>query len=308
MTISLLPGAHEMPLSPEKTVLQHCLENGISLPHACGGEGKCSTCRVAVLEGEAACDPRTAEEKVLAERFSFPPEIRLGCQLRVKDHVVLRRLILDDEDQTLMVGAPASLPKAVGVEVPMAVLFVDIRGFTTFSEQLLPYDIVHALNRYFFHMGTAVQECGGEINNYMGDGFMALFSKGDAMESCRQAVKAGLKMLEQMECVGKYFQSLHGRQFSIGIGIHYGEVIQGSIGFGETRRNTVIGDVVNFASRIESMTKEVGVPFLVSEAVYQVLKEEIEFQKKSEIAIRGKKGTYSLYEVLGKRSFFPLAQ
>jgi adenylate cyclase len=239
-------------------------------------------------------------ERDLAQRFAFPENIRLGCQLRVRGELSIRRLVLDAEDQ-MLASRPLleNLPTAVGVERPMAILFADIRGFTTFSENLLPYDIVHALNRYFFHMGKVIYAHGGEINNYMGDGLIALFSKGDESECCGQAVQAGLEMIREMDAGKDYLESSYGRSFGLGIGVHYGEVIDGTIGYRETQRRTVIGDAVNFASRVESMTKEFGVPFLVSDVVYQSLKERgaIRFHPREVSFIRGKTGLHLLYEV-----------
>lgn len=301
--IRFSPGFHVLKLDPSKTVLQHCLDHGISLPHACGGEAKCSTCRVVILEGAEFCNPPSIEEEELSKRFSFPKNIRLGCQLRANQGISLRKLILDSEDQLMVsLSAQEKRPIAVGVEISMAILFIDIRGFTHFSEQLLPYDIVHALNRFFHQMGEAIKKFGGEVNNYTGDGFMALFSQGDSISCCRQAVQAGFEMIRRMESVRDYICSLHGRTFQMGIGIHYGKVIYGTFGHQESQRMTAIGDAVNFASRVEGMTKEIGVEMLVSEGVYEHLKSEFLFSKKSEIPIRGKSGLFQLFTVVEKES------
>lgn len=151
----LLPDHRSVEATPDETILQVSLQAGIPHTHICGGNARCSTCRVLILEGLAHCTPRNSEEQVLASSLHFSPDIRLACQTRVTADVELRRLVLDaeDVDLTSQLGAAARTSSAVGQEKRMTVLFADIRGFTAFAEALPPYDVVHVLNRYFDLMG-----------------------------------------------------------------------------------------------------------------------------------------------------------
>src|SRR2546422_11073782 len=86
---------------PAETILQASLRSGIPHAHACGGNARCSTCRVLVLEGLEHCDPPNEKERVLADRLHFTAEIRLACQTTISKEVTLRRLVLDEEDLQL---------------------------------------------------------------------------------------------------------------------------------------------------------------------------------------------------------------
>src|SRR4029077_10310577 len=114
--------------------------------------------------------PRNDKETALAEKLGFSAEIRLACQTTVNGDVKLRRLILDSEDASLASNLAAERsPCSVGEEKRLAILFADIRGFTSFAEKMLPYDVIHILNRYFNKMGMIISSHSGRIDNYMGD-------------------------------------------------------------------------------------------------------------------------------------------
>ncbi|HTG17358.1 MAG TPA: adenylate/guanylate cyclase domain-containing protein [Blastocatellia bacterium] len=283
-----------------ETILQVSLRSGISHAHACGGHARCSTCRILIVEGVDHCAPRNEKEQALAERLHFTPDIRLACQTTISDDVKVRRLVIDEEDlqlaNQLTRGAVLS---AVGEEKKLAVLFSDIRGFTPFAEALPPYDVVHVLNRYFHQMGRVITSFGGNIDNYAGDGLMALFGMNDSVEAPLHAVKAGLGMLEAVERLRPYLEAIHCKSFQIGIGIHYGEVVVGEIGAENLKRVTAIGDAVNLASRIESANKQSGTRLLISEETYNEVKGRVNVGRTIRISLPGKSGEYSLYEVTG---------
>jgi adenylate cyclase len=284
----------------DETILRVSLRAGIAHAHACGGNARCSTCRISIVEGLDHCTPRNEKEKELAERLRFGPDMRLACQTAVVGDVKLRRLVLDEEDVELtdQVGATATA-SAVGEEKRVAVLFSDIRGFTPFAEALPPYDVVHVLNRYFHEMGQVITRNGGRIDNYMGDGLMALFGLERPEGAATQAVRAGLEMIEAMGRLKPYLESIHGRSFEIGIGIHYGEVVVGAIGASSMKRVTAIGDAVNLASRIESANKQAATRLLISEETYTEVKDLARVGKTVRARLPGKSGEYTLYEIIG---------
>lgn len=295
--VCYLPDEKRVDAETGETLLHASLRASIAHAHACGGNARCSTCRVLIVDGLEHCAPPNDKETRLAERLHFGPDIRLACQTTVSGDVELRRLVLDAEDLEIV----GSSPRSVGEEKQLAILFADIRGFTSFAETLPPYDVVHVLNRYFHQVGHAIQRNGGCIDNYMGDGLMALFGVEDSSGATLQAIRAGLDMLDAVERLRPYLQSIYTRSFHIGIGVHYGEVVVGAIGHDETKRVTAIGDAVNMASRIESVNKQAGTEFLISEATYDHVKELIRVGKTIEVTLPGKSGEYTLYEVLGMR-------
>jgi adenylate cyclase len=281
------------------TILQASLQNGIPHTHVCGGNARCSTCRVLVLSGLEHCCPRNEKEQKMADRRNFSPTVRLACQTSIGGDVTLRRLVIDNEDEELVdqevLGAS---PRSVGEERQVAILFSDIRGFTAFSEAHLPYDVIHVLNRYFNRVGSIINRHGGQIDNFMGDGIMALFGTDDAPDATLRAVRAGVEMLIAVEAMQPYFEVQFKTNFRIGVGVHFGEVVLGVVGVGERRRLTAIGDAVNLASRIESANKEAGTGFLISEDAYQQVRDRVQIGKHVELPIKGKTGEYSLHEVL----------
>jgi adenylate cyclase len=304
-TIRILPDDVLIESAPGETLLDASLRAGVAHAHACGGHAHCSTCRVEVTDGIEDCAPRTAAEQALADRLGFAPQLRLACQTAANNSVTMRRLILDDDDVALVdqrVRSAAAV--AAGEERTLAILFADIREFTAFSEQLPAHDVVHVLNRYFHAMGREVSRFGGCIDNYMGDGLMALFGLSESKQETEgsaalHAVQAGLAMLNTMDALKPYLATAYGRSFDMRIGIHFGEAVVGSVGAAGRERVTAIGDAVNFASRIESANKTIGTRLLISDTLHARVGSHFRVGRSINIPIHGKSGEYALYEVLG---------
>ncbi|MGH7600142.1 MAG: adenylate/guanylate cyclase domain-containing protein [bacterium] len=299
--IYYLPDERELETAEAETILQTSLRAGIPHAHACGGKARCSTCRVLILEGLEHCNPRNAKEKKLAERLHFGSEIRLACQTRITDHVKLRRPVLDEIDVELTSQIkPGAAPGSVGEEKQIAILFADISGYTAFCEALPPYDVIHVLSRYFHLMGQVISRHGGYISDYIGDGIMALFGIEDPARAAVQAVKAGIEMLATVEKLNPYLETMYKKSFHIRIGVHYGEVVVGTIGVANMKKMAAIGDAVNFASRIEVANKELGTKFLISEDTYNEVRNHVRVNRCCiHVTLRGKSGEYVLYEVIG---------
>ena len=277
--------------------------NRLGIPHTqvCGAIARCSTCRVMILEGLDNCSPRNVREQLLADRLHLGADIRLACQTTISGPVTLRRLVLDAADIELTSQLnPDKTPISAGEEKKIAILFADIRQFTPFSEALPPYDVIHILNRYFQEMGSVIKQNRGVINNYMGDGLMALFGVDQPENATLNAVKAGLGMLEAVERLKSYLLNIYGMSFDIGVGVNYGNVVLGRVGAKDQRRMTAIGDAVNFASRIEEANKEYGSHLLISAQAYgEVMQQAQTGRQFNEVALKGKSGSYQLLEITG---------
>lgn len=299
--LTYFPDTREVEAQPGDTILQTSLKNDIPHTHVCGGNARCTTCRVIVLEGLQNCSfPRNEKEQRLADRLHFDSTIRLACQTRVLGDVKVRRLVLDDQDIALV---DQTLPKRAngfaGEEKVLTILFADIRDFTSFAEKQLPYDVIHLLNRYFHLMGDVIEKYNGRIDNYMGDGLLAVFENDSPGAAALDAVKAGLEMLATMEKMQPYLEQNYGQNLQIGIGIHCGTVVAGTIGRATQKNEMIIGDAVNFASRIEAATKESGTHILISGAVYERVKEVIPCRQSLQVPVKGKRGQHHLFEVMG---------
>lgn len=285
---------------PGQSLLQVALKNGLPHIHACGGNARCSTCRVMVHEGVEHCLPRNPAEQAMADRKGLEPNIRLACQTTVTGPVRVRRLVLDDADLEVAV-AHGSV--TTGREARIAILFSDVREFTRFSESQMPYDVVHVINRYFRRMGEIVLAHEGFIDKYVGDGLMALFglNEPDPQKSCRDAIGAGLAMIDALADLNTYLKRTFNTTFGIGVGIHFGAVVIGQVGHPRKMQFTAIGDAVNTASRVESATKDAAVGLLVSDSVRQHLAAFLDTGVEVDAALKGKAGTHRLYEVLSLR-------
>jgi adenylate cyclase len=149
----------------------------------------------------------------------------------------------------------------------VCVLFLDIRDFTGFAEKRSPADVVAYLNTIFGEAVDAVVKHRGIVNKFMGDGFMAVFGAPVADENpCAAAVDAGLDLLERVERLARDGRIPATR---VGLGLHAGPAIVGNIGSSHRKEYTVIGDVVNVASRVEALNKPLGSQMLVTEEVWR---------------------------------------
>ncbi|MBR0952753.1 adenylate/guanylate cyclase domain-containing protein [Bradyrhizobium canariense] len=153
----------------------------------------------------------------------------------------------------------------------VAVMFVDFRGFTAGAQTRTPQEVVDRLDGAFAVLVDILDRQGGIVNKFLGDGFLALFGAPlEASDAAHRAVAAGREMLTAMERINAQTSW----PLRIGIGIHFGEVVAGNIGSPRRKEYTVIGDTVNFASRLEALNKEFGSQLLISAAVREVLGED----------------------------------
>lgn len=299
--IHYLPDDKRIEVDEGEIILEASLRFKIPHTHVCGGLGRCSTCRVLVVEGLENCGERSSAEIGISEQLHFTPAMRLACQTQIFDDVTVRRLALDTEDLDIINDEMRGkvIPNTIDKEKQIAILFADIRGFTSFSEKVLPYDVIYVLNRYFRKMGRVISRYDGMINNYMGDGLMALFGLEDSQQAAEQAVRAALEMVEAMEQFNPHLEMLYQQRLNIGIGIHYGSAVIGEVGASDNKRVTAIGDAVNLASRIESANKLIGTTLLVSESIYEQVREQVVINQCHQLQLPGKSGEYRLYEVVG---------
>jgi adenylate cyclase len=299
--IHYLPDDKRIEANKGETILLAALRAGIEHAHLCGGRSRCSTCRVIILEGLQHCEPRNAKEQAIADMLGFDQKVRLACQTVVRGNVKLRRLVTDvlEDVEITSLYIEGVEPCSIGVEKYILILFSDIQGFTPFAENLPPYDVIYALNLYFQKVGEVIARHGGVINNYMGDGFMALFETDDPNEGALRAVRAGLELIGAIQELKPYLLELYNKTFQIRVGLHYGQVVAGKLGSPGNKKMTVIGDAVNFASRIEAANKQAGTQFLISTDTYTLVREHIRIGQCVRVTLPGKSGEYDLYEVVG---------
>lgn len=265
------------------------------IPHhsACGGRGRCSTCRARVLEHDGSLPAPGPLEQTTLTRIRAQPDVRLACQLRPAGNVKIAPL-LDASSITIAPRLAANL--SPGQEREVAVLFCDIRSFTALSDRRLPFDTVFLLNRYFAAVGRSVEEADGRLDKFIGDGAMAIFGLETSKEqACRQAIGAAGAILEEIRKLSRELSGELSQPLRLAIGIHAGPAIAGEMGYGRTTGVTVIGDTVNVASRLESVAKELNAALVVSDEVLSLAGLRLHGAEGRTVDIRGRSRPLSVH-------------
>ncbi len=188
------------------------------------------------------------------------------------------------------------MPRSLGVEREIAVLFCDLRGFTSLSEGRLPYDTVFILNRYFKAMGEAIEGAGGRVDKFIGDGIMALFGlESDAAAASRAALEAARGMAQALDLLNRDLAVELEEPLRMGIGLHLGPVILGEMGHGPAASLTAIGDTVNVASRLEALTKEFACMVVVSAQLVERAGVHLVGGRRRELDLRGRTGRLAVW-------------
>ena len=197
-------------------------------------------------------------------------------------------------------------PLGNGRRQRVTVMFSDIRGFTGKSEDLPPEAVVAFLNDYFSRMVGAVFEYEGMLDKYIGDGMMAVFGAPILHEDhALRAVQAALRMRQELELLNQELVAKGESPLAIGIGLHTGESVIGNIGTEQRLDYTAIGDTVNTASRIESLTGKYGVDILMSAQTYQDVMNHVEVRHMPRVPIRGKTAQLDLFVLEGLKHAVP---
>lgn len=252
----------------------------------CGGRGRCSTCRVRVVQGLEGQPKPEATEQATLDRIGAPDNVRLACQFR-PIHSVTVAPILDSDSFGLK--AQAAQENASGRERRIAVMFCDLRDFTGLAEQTLPFDTVFLLNRYFGMVGEAVEDSGGVIDKFIGDGALALFGlNGTFNDACRQALTAAERIGRGIETLNATFSGELAQPLRIAIGMHAGPAIVGEIGYGKASSLTAVGDTINTASRLEGLAKEHNVEVAVSAELARRAGARMDGYERQHLSIRGR--------------------
>jgi adenylate cyclase len=260
-----------------------------NVPHAsvCGGRARCSTCRIRVI-GDCASlpEPSQREAFVLNRVGAADPSIRLACQLRPTEDLSFFQLFLP---HGISANAHTSHPHRIGQERYLVSMFVDMRGSTRLAEARLPFDTVFIVNRFLGAVSQAVIACGGQPNQFVGDGLLALFGLAAGPQTaCRQALKAAAMIAANVEELNQFLEHDLNEPIRFGIGIHGGEVIVGDIGYRNHMVFTALGDAVNVAARLQDMTKSLGCETVLSEEVRLTAGLAADDLPEQEVAIRGR--------------------
>jgi adenylate cyclase len=259
------------------------------VPHAsmCGGRARCSTCRIRVIGDCSKLPvPSPREAFVLNRVGATDPSIRLACQLRPETDLSFFQIFTP---QAMSANTPTSQLHRIGQERYLVSMFVDMRGSTQLAEIQLPFDTVFVVNRFLGAVSQAVIECGGQPNQFIGDGELALFGlRSGPQTACRQALRAAAMIAANVEELNRFLGHDLREPIRFGIGIHGGEVIIGDIGYRDHMVFTALGDAVNVAARLQDMTKSLGCEVILSEEVRVTAGLSADALPERQIEIRGR--------------------
>jgi adenylate cyclase len=270
------------------SVLEASLRNNVPHASVCGGRARCSTCRIRVI-GDCSSLPKPSErEAFVLNRVGAgaDPAIRLACQLRPNTDLSFLQIFMPQI-------TAASLRKTgsvrIGQERYLVSMFVDMRGSTALAEKRLPFDTVFIVNRFLSAVSQAVIECGGQPNQFVGDGELALFGLNtNPQTACRQALQSAALIATNIDELNRFLSHDLLEPIRFGIGIHGGEVIIGDIGYRDHQVFTALGDAVNVAARLQDMTKDLECEVILSEEVYKTAGLPVSLMPAQELPIRGR--------------------
>ncbi|MFL6818210.1 MAG: adenylate/guanylate cyclase domain-containing protein [Bradyrhizobium sp.] len=269
------------------SVLEASLRNNVPHASVCGGRARCSTCRIRVIgDYKSLPKPSQREAFVLNRVGATDPSIRLACQLRPESDLSFFQLFVP---QTTSAQAAGSQPHRIGQERYLVSMFVDMRGSTKLAENQLPFDTVFIVNRFLGAVSKAVIECGGQPNQFVGDGQLALFGLSSSPQTaCRQALRTAAMIAANVDELNRFLSNDLREPIRFGIGIHAGEVIVGDIGYRDHMVFTALGDAVNVAARLQDMTKTLGSEVIISEQVRVTAGLPADALPQQQVSIRGR--------------------
>jgi adenylate cyclase len=231
-------------------------------------------------------EPSPREAFVLNRVGATDPSIRLACQLRPEADLSFFQLFMP---QLMSANAHASQPHRIGQERYLVSMFVDMRGSTKLAEKQLPFDTVFIVNRFLGAVSQAVIECGGQPNQFVGDGQLALFGLSTGPQTaCRQALRAAAMIAANVDELNRVLGHDLREPIRFGIGIHGGEVIIGDIGYRDHIVFTALGDAVNVAARLQDMTKILECEAIISDEVRSTAGLTAGALPQQQVSIRGR--------------------
>jgi len=283
-----------------RSILEAIRDEG--LPHAsvCGGRARCTTCRVRVSGGLEHLPPAGRMEAQALGRIQAPPNVRLACQCRPTRDVAVAPLLPPNAGPS---SARRAQSESLGRERRIVAVFVDLRDSTHLAEGRLPYDVVFIMNQFFAEMHAALRATGGYYAQFRGDGLLALYGLQSALPvACRAALEGAAQMQERIEQLNRSLAVDLAAPLRIGIGIHAGVAIVGTLGPPDAPIYSAIGDMVNTAARFEDMTKAFGCTLVVSAEALRQAGIEPGDSPQHQVRVRGKTERLTVYAVADPRT------
>jgi adenylate cyclase len=283
-----------------RSLLEAIRDEGIPHASVCGGRARCTTCRVRVSEGLDHLPPPGRREAKALGRIHAPPNVRLACQCLPTRDVTVTPLLPPNAGPTSARQPPGG---AQGRERPIVAMFVDLRDSTRIAESRLPYDVVFIMNQFFAEMHAALRATGGYYAQFRGDGLLALYGlETDLSTACRAALAGAGEMQTRIERLNHSLADELKTPLRIGIGIHAGVAIVGTLGPPAEPIYSAVGDMVNTAARFEDMTKAFGCTLVVSAEALRQAGADPAGAPQHQVRVRGKTERLMVHAIEDPRS------
>jgi adenylate cyclase len=271
------PGGRIVSVQLGFTVLEASRWAGIAHESVCGGRGRCSTCRIRILQGaERLPAPDELESRNLG-RLGATPDIRLACQLRPRSDLTIEPLV---RPRALADGNAIRFDAAVGgsKEIEIAAMFVDLWGSTELATGRLPYDALYLFDRYVQVVSGAIRAHKGHVTSVAGDGIMSVFSM-DAGTGARSVLRSVLDIWTDLDKLNIELSDELPKPLKVGIGIHVGTAVVGWVSDGVSQSLQFLGDTGNVAAKLERYTRTLQCTLVVSEAALLAAGISLPFEK-----------------------------
>lgn len=279
---------------PGQTILEIIRSHSISHASLCGGRGRCTTCRVRVGEGGLDLEPPSALEKFALDRIGAAPNVRLACQTRPLLPVQITPLMSPD----LNINSEWREGGISGEEREVIALFVDLRGSSKMSESHLPYDVLFILNRFFLEMSDALMASNGHYAQFEGDGLLALYGLERGLkQGCLDVLQGAVDMQLRITQLNQKIKNELKEPLKIGIGIHCGQAIVGTMGPPSSPNYSAIGDCINAAARLQDKSKDLGCILVVADDVVRNAGVDFSRFPSEQISLRGKQQSVLAYSI-----------
>jgi adenylate cyclase len=226
------------------------------------------------------------------------PVLALVSEIRIKNRLartLLETYVGSHAGELILAGATR---RGTGTTVRAAIMICDLRDFTRISDNWPRDDVIDLLNGYFDAMSEPIARRGGEILKFIGDGLLAIFPLSQP-NACANLLHAVTEARQAMMALNETNLEAGWAPLNYGIGVHVGDVMYGNIGSSSRLDFTVIGPAVNMASRLETLTKQVGKPVLLSHAFADLVKDEFELERVGEFPVRGFNDPIELFAYQG---------
>jgi len=272
---------------------------GFGIPHLsmCGGNARCSTCRVRVVSGIDRCPPPSPNEQRTLARIAAPPDVRLACQLRPTDPIGVVPLL--DALATAQPGRDAAPPT---IERDVALLLVDIRGWTGRASVHSPHDEIYGSNLALAAIGDAIANAGGVCIRCDAEGAVAVFGMAvDARTACRQAFDAAQNIDQAIIALNARLTDEFGFAADVALVIHSGYAAIGAIGPGPMRASAIVGPALRDARRLRDTAAAGGMRFIAS--VVALRRAAVEMDELGERTLAGGGGDLPIRYVAGTSSW-----